>query len=187
MGPFVRGDGNGGLFLNKALWKGPGRSSPKGGRRAAGYSNPLIANFPDKVTVCTYERTASHRRDADGAAGRSGIWARASSCAGDAWENACRARYISGLPNYLLSWIYDWRRRGRSGRHSCDSPVFVLHAIREHAILVDASGARRANRHASRLLVDHPAGESLLAARSKAWTHELRIFFDRSEEVARQQ
>jgi hypothetical protein len=126
-------------------------------RRRPGYSNPLIAELARAVRSYTGERTPSDRRDADGAAGRSGIWVGVSA------------------------------RRRRAGRNTCDIPVLVLHAIREHAILVDAGGAGRVDCHAGGLLADYPAGESLLAARSKAWPHGLGFFFDRSEEVARQQ
>ena len=157
-------------------------------RRRRGYSNPLIAELTRAVRCYTGERTPSDRRgDADCAAGRSGIWVGVSARTGDARKDACGERYIFGRSDHLLSGIYDWRRRRRSGRNTCDLPVLVLHAIREHTILVDAGGAGRVDCHAGGLLADYPAGESLLAARSKAWPQGLGFFFDRSEEVARQQ
>lgn len=156
-------------------------------RRRPGYSNPLIAELARAVRSYTGERTPSDRRDADGAAGRSGIWVGVSARTGDARKDACGERYIFGCSDHLLSGIYDWRRRRRGGRNTCDIPVLVLHAIRKHTILVDACGVGRVDRHAGGLLANYPAGESLLAARSRAWTHGLGIFFDRSEEVARRQ
>jgi hypothetical protein len=124
-------------------------------RRRPGYSNPLIAELARAVRSYTGERTPSDRRDADSAAGRSGIWVGVSARTGDARKDACGERYIFGLSAHLLSGIYNWRRRRRGGRNTCDIPVLVLHAIREHTILVDAGGAGRVDCHAGGLLADY--------------------------------
>jgi hypothetical protein len=166
----------GGAYRKSRDWSFP--------ERRPGYSNPLIAELARTVRFCIHEYTPSHRRNADRAAGRSGIWVGTGARTGAARQDACGERYIFGRSNYLLSRIYDWRRRGRGGRNSCDIPILVLHAIREHTILVDDRGSGRVACHAGGLLADHPASESLLAARTKAGTHGIQIFFDRSEEVA---